>query len=86
LGEVTPLPSLNSFFSNRSESSSVIEQLRQDILAMDLSRPVVLVSHQVNITGLTGVYPRSGEIVVIRRRNDQFDVVVPRAQQYRGGP
>ncbi|MFM1816427.1 MAG: hypothetical protein RLZ98_3122 [Pseudomonadota bacterium] len=26
----------------------------------------MLVTHQVNITALTGVYPRSGEIVVLR--------------------
>jgi len=28
---------------------------------------LVLVTHQVNITALTGVYPRSGEIVVVQR-------------------
>ena len=33
-------------------------------------RKAVLVSHQVNITALTGVYPGSGEIVVIRLGED----------------
>ena len=28
--------------------------------------PIILVTHQVNITALTEVYPSSGEIVVIR--------------------
>ena len=27
---------------------------------------LVLVTHQVNITALTGIFPRSGEIVVLR--------------------
>jgi hypothetical protein len=30
------------------------------------SRSLVLVTHQVNITALTGVFPQSGEIVVVR--------------------
>ncbi len=35
----------------------------------------VLVTHQVNITALTGVYPRSGEIVVLRPDGDKLAVV-----------
>jgi hypothetical protein len=31
---------------------------------------VVLVTHQVNVTGFTGVYPSSGEMVVVRREPD----------------
>jgi hypothetical protein len=36
----------------------------------------VLVTHQVNITALTGVYPASGELVIIRRTGDGEIVVV----------
>jgi hypothetical protein len=35
-----------------------------------LDTPTVLVSHQVNITALTGYSPASGEIVFLRRSND----------------
>ena len=32
-----------------------------------------MVTHQVNITALTGVYPRSGEVIVVQR--DGFTVL-----------
>ncbi|MFN3402320.1 MAG: histidine phosphatase family protein, partial [Ferrovibrio sp.] len=41
--------------------------LRQLIAGLAAGKPAVLVTHQVNITALTGVYPRSGEMVVLRR-------------------
>ena len=37
---------------------------------MDLSRPVAMVTHQVNITALTDVFPLSGEMVVLKRAGD----------------
>jgi hypothetical protein len=37
---------------------------------MDLSRPLVLVTHQVNITALTRIYPDAGDIVVVKRTAD----------------
>ena len=70
LGEVVPLPSLNSFFEERSKGPAQLRQLGRDLAEMDLSRPVVLVTHQVNVTGFSGVYPRSGEMVVMRRKPD----------------
>ena len=48
-----------------------IPELRERIAELDAEgRKAVLVSHQVNITALTGVYPGSGEIVVIRLGED----------------
>jgi hypothetical protein len=36
----------------------------------------VLVTHQVNITALTGIYPSEGEMLVLRPRADSgFDIV-----------
>jgi broad specificity phosphatase PhoE len=44
-------------------------------------RPVVLVTHQVNITALTGYYPSSGEGLVLRLRADGgFDRVAELAE------
>jgi hypothetical protein len=37
---------------------------------VDLDRPMILVTHQVNISALAGVYPTSGELVVLRRADD----------------
>jgi len=41
--------------------------LREWLDQQALSEPIVLVTHQVNITALTGVYPGSGELVIVRR-------------------
>ena len=41
--------------------------LREWLDQQALGEPVVLVTHQVNITALTGVYPGSGELVIVRR-------------------
>lgn len=70
LGSVEELPALNSFFGAFHKEEQQTRELRQWLAKQDLSHPLVLVTHQVNITALTGVYPRSGELVVLRRGND----------------
>ena len=70
LGKVTELPLLNSFVSERNAEAQRTEALRRWIAATDLSLPLVLVTHQVNITGLTGIFPSSGEMIVLRRTPD----------------
>nr|WP_113861101.1 histidine phosphatase family protein [Marinobacter pelagius] len=65
VGEVTEWPSLNSFFQGRGDGAT---QTRQTIaLANELEPglPVVMVSHQVNITRLAGIYPSSNEGVIL---------------------
>ncbi len=67
LGEVTPLPALNSFFRDRSPEAAQSAAVRRLIAEQAAGgRSLVLVTHQVNITALTGVFPQSGEIVVVR--------------------
>jgi len=76
LGPVEPLPALNSFFRDRERGPEQTQALREKIAGMDLSQPVVMVTHQVNITSLTSVFPSSGEIVVLRRLDEgEIDVV-----------
>ncbi|MFP3921960.1 MAG: histidine phosphatase family protein [Dichotomicrobium sp.] len=70
LGPVEELPALNSFFGDRAKGPEQTRALREKIAEMDLSQPVVMVTHQVNITRLTGVYPGSGEVVILRREAD----------------
>lgn len=67
LGQVTEQPILNSFFRKYERREPQTQMLQQWIAKQSLTSPVVLVTHQVNITALTNVYPQSGELVVIRR-------------------
>ena len=66
LGHVTELPSLNSFFESFHLKDEQTTQLKHWLFQLNNKTPVVLVTHQVNITALTEIYPSSGEIVVIR--------------------
>lgn len=70
LGNTQPNPLLNSFFSEGSKARSQTVELRTWLSKQLSVAPVVLVTHQVNITELTGVYPGSGEIVIAKLRPD----------------
>ncbi|MCE7027980.1 histidine phosphatase family protein [Jiella avicenniae] len=64
-------PALNSFFAGRGEREAQTEALKRRLAELDAAgKKAALVSHQVNVTALTGVYPASGEIVVIRLGGD----------------
>jgi phosphohistidine phosphatase SixA len=65
LGPVEPLLLLNSFFENRSAGQGQTAALQEFLTTKSFAGVVVLVTHQVNITALTGIYPRSGEAVVV---------------------
>ncbi len=66
LGKVQPQPLINSFFQDASVAPERTEQLKAWLTEQSVSEPIVLVTHQVNITRLTGVYPASGEMTLIR--------------------
>ena len=63
LGPVTQQPLLNSFFGQAENGRAQTEALRQWLATRPQRLPLVLVTHQVNVTGLTSVVPRSGELV-----------------------
>lgn len=65
LGPVEILPALNSFFGNASEEQEQTAAVRR-FLRSHGQEAVILVTHQVNVTALTGVYPGDGEMVVMR--------------------
>lgn len=65
LGEVREQPLLNSFFGAPGEGDAHSRETLAWIRSLKTSAPVVLVTHQVNITGLTGVFPASGEIIFV---------------------
>lgn len=75
-GPVEPLTGLNSFFGEAFSRDEIMPQLREFLRTNALDPPPVLVTHQVNITSLTGVFPREGEMVVIEVDGDgSVDVV-----------
>ncbi len=60
------LPILNSFFADRPAGPARTDALRAWI-ATAVDEPTLLVTHQVNITALTGIFPASAELLVLRR-------------------
>ena len=75
LGAPQDLPILNSFFADRRTGPGQTDALRAWIAAAALDMPTLLVTHQVNITALTGVFPASGEVLVLRREAGRLAVV-----------
>ena len=70
LGPAEDLPALNSFFRNRDRAGPQTAELRQFLLGLPSGKTVVLVTHQVNITALTGRVPASGEVFMLRIGRD----------------
>lgn len=66
LGAVEELPFLNSLVTFRREGSAMIRDTRAWIVEQDLTEPIVLVTHQINIGALIRRYPAEGEIVLVR--------------------
>ena len=73
LGPVIDAPALNSFFEDRSGRDRQTAATH-DLLASTKGR-LILVTHQVNITALTGHTAGSGEVLVIRPSGDSFQVL-----------
>jgi phosphohistidine phosphatase SixA len=76
LGPVVPLPALNSFFRERAQGAGQTRALLDHLREWRRSLPLVLVTHQVNITSLTDAFPASGEIVVLRPGDEPAAVEV----------
>ena len=72
LGEPVELSALNSFYQQVEDREPNLRALREFLGARATTgSPVVLVTHQVTITAITGVYPASGEGVLIDRADAQ---------------
>ena len=66
LGVVEEIQFLNSFFDTPERERPQTTALRKWLFEQASLSGLILVTHQVNITALTGVVPSSGELVVIR--------------------
>lgn len=65
LGPVEPMPALNSLVRNGAQAPERTATVRRFLAERTSTRPLVLVTHQVNIRALVGTSTGSGEIVVI---------------------
>lgn len=72
---VDSLPALNSFFQDNATKEAQTQAARRAVLEWRGPGNLVMVTHQVNITALTGVFPQSGEVVVLKPEGDGFTIV-----------
>lgn len=75
LGPVTAFPPANSFFSTRQDEPRQTRQMLDHLASLPDDDRVLIVTHQVNITALTGIVPRSGEIIITRMQGDALRVL-----------
>ena len=73
VGTVEDAPYLNSFFSDRSTSAAQTAEAFRVVSAADF--PLMMVTHQVNISALTGRFTSSGEILIINIEDDKINVL-----------
>lgn len=59
-------PAFASFFEQPDREAAALAAAREQLAAWRGPGVLVVVTHQVNITGLTGVFPASGEGVALR--------------------
>lgn len=79
MGPVEAMPALDSFYDDRSTAAEQTAALRVFLAGLHPGETVMLVTHQVNITALTGRSVASGEVFVIasgERAGDLIDRVL----------
>lgn len=59
-------PALNSFFQDGTTRDSQTREVAEKVRSLNGNGNMVLVTHQVNITALTGVWVSQGEGIVVR--------------------
>jgi phosphohistidine phosphatase SixA len=74
-GQGRDAPAFDSFFGRRELAEAQTARALGELNAWAGPGPLVIVSHQVNITALTGVFPASGEAIVVRQDGGRLTVV-----------
>ena len=64
-GTVEPWWPLDSLFQDRRREAAQTSLVRQCVGARPMTGNLILVTHQVNITALTGIAPAAGEMVIL---------------------
>jgi hypothetical protein len=67
---VTELAALNSFFRDSSTEERQTKEIRKFIMSLPAGKPTILITHQVNITAFTGIFPSSGEVIIVTTSRD----------------
>jgi hypothetical protein len=67
-GQAQDWPALNSTFGGQGQAAEQEAALRERLLSMPAGRMEIWVTHQVNMTALTGAYPGLGEAFVVDRQ------------------
>ena len=75
MGDVKEKPPLNSFFAGRGDRAAQTAAALDLIAELPEGDRLLIVTHQVNITALTGRGVGSGEIIVTRRTGDGLEMV-----------
>lgn len=68
-------PAINSFFEDRATEPKQTREVRERLKRVPAGESWLLVTHQVNISALTGVVPSMGEGVVVRVSGGQWRVL-----------
>lgn len=75
-GRVDTWPALNSHFDSPQFANTQAEQVKGGIPArMQKGKVLLLITHQVNISAITGVTPAMGEAVVMKLTGNAYSVV-----------
>jgi phosphohistidine phosphatase SixA len=70
--KVEDFPALNSFFEDRSSEPRQTREVKARLKTVGANERWLLVTHQVNISALTGLTPTMGEGVVVRVKNGEW--------------
>jgi phosphohistidine phosphatase SixA len=65
----------SSFFNERQQEPQVTATAKAILLGWKGPGYLVVVTHQVNITGLTSIFPQSGEGIVLKAQGNQLKVI-----------
>lgn len=65
VGAVQPLSMLNSFFAGQGSRIDQTRAVLDKFSQYRVPEPTILVTHQVNFTALTSLYPASGESAIV---------------------
>jgi phosphohistidine phosphatase SixA len=74
-GRANAEPVFNSFFDDRALGPAQTRASRDVLERWSGPGALVIFTHQVNITALSGVFPASGEIIVVRMVNGAASVI-----------
>jgi phosphohistidine phosphatase SixA len=67
--DLRPEPAFNSFFNDRAQEARQTAAARKLLLGWRGPGVLLVVTHQVNITALTGIVPASGQGVIVQLKN-----------------